>query len=194
MVCVINRHWEIGLGSPQTPTTTPSIGLALVTGFGRMPLSLCLNHQKLEVSESVSIDDTACADQLFNCPCWWKIKSKVRDVKSQSLHWVRLYVSHRRTDTSSGHSFNLNNCKLLWLQHKSLTVPPLRDKERKEWEREKDADCFPIRFYSKKHLTSAGVIVCDWVFLLTCWDWLCFILDLDSSKEQSRPFYIFQVL
>lgn len=42
-----------------------------------------------------------------------------------------------------------------------------------------------FHFYSKKHLTSLGVISCDWVPLLPYLDRLCFILDFDSPKEPS---------
>lgn len=73
-----------GLSSAQTPTKTPSTGLKLVPGFGRMPLSLCLSHQELEVSESVSYDDTARVDQLDNCPCRQK---NTQCLKKRSESW-----------------------------------------------------------------------------------------------------------
>ena len=101
------------------------------------------------------------------------------DVMERSESWAQTASTDYTVATEVQiRSLNLSKCKLT----NPLTVPPLRDKARKI------LIAFPIClllfFYSQRRLTSAGDIACDWVLLLTCQDWLCFILDIDSSKEE----------
>lgn len=71
-------------------------------------------------------------------------------------------------------------------------IPLLSDKERKMLIAFSD----PFFFSTQRgtYLAPAGVIVCDWLWLLTCCDWLCFILDFDNTKDQSGLFDILKVL
>lgn len=79
-----------------------------------------------------------------------------------------------------GASLNLSKCKLMQLGHKSLTVPPLRDKERKM------LIAFLIHFYSKQLLTSEGVIVSDWMLMLMLVLMLVLMLGLSLFDSGCR--------
>lgn len=166
MVCVKNRYWWRGLGLHINPAWSHN-----------QPLKRWHPHWAgwRGGSRSVASNDTGPADELIS-------KDK-ENAKSCSTLYVKerseIWALRASTDTSS-HSLNLNKCQLA----NPLTVPLLRDKERKI------LIAFSMHIYSKKRFTSAGVIVCDWMLLLMCQDWLCNILDLDSTKEDSRLFDI----